>query len=336
VPVRVIIVKGHMSWDVLLLRLPDDVTSMEGVRYEDAMPLGRKPWVLDAVRRVLPGADLTDSEWGSVFGPSWSIELSIGSDDPVESIMLHVRGSGDDVLAPILRLTAELGCRALDSSSGALISSPEQTSGWHAFQEFRKRVIVRRHNELPVESPAAAGGASSFTDAEAARDKFALLAAAHQEREDRGPEHPRTLAARSNLAFWTGMAGDAAEARDQFAALLPVHERLLGPEHPDTLIVRGNLARWTGEAGDAPRARDQFAALLPVHAQLLGPEHPGVQKTREYLARWTGEAGDAAGARDQFAALLSVHERLLGPQHPGTRKTREYLAHWTGQAEDTG
>ena len=73
-----------------------------------------------------------------------------------------------------------------------------------------------------------------------------------------GPEHPDTLTARGNLARWTGEAGDAAAARDQFAALLPVRERVLGPEHPDTLTARANLARWTGEAGDAAAARDQY------------------------------------------------------------------------------
>ncbi len=45
------------------------------------------------------------------------------------------------------------------------------------------------------------------------------------------------------------MAGDAAGARDQYAALLPVRERVQGAEHPDTLTTRANLAYWTGEAG---------------------------------------------------------------------------------------
>lgn len=126
-----IILEGHMSWDVLLLRLPGHVTSMEDVRSDDGTPpLGRKPWVLGAVHPT----------WGQVEGPGWSIELNIGSDDPVDSIMLHVRGSGDDALAPIFRLAAELGCRVLDCSEGDLISSPGETSGWHAFQEFRDRV----------------------------------------------------------------------------------------------------------------------------------------------------------------------------------------------------
>ena len=63
-----------------------------------------------------------------------------------------------------------------------------------------------------------------------------------------GPEHPDTLTTRASLARWTGEAGDAAGARDQCAALLPVRERVLGPEHPDTLATRNNLAHWTEEA----------------------------------------------------------------------------------------
>ena len=89
-----------------------------------------------------------------------------------------------------------------------------------------------------------------------------------------GPEHPHTLIARYDLAYWTGKAGDAAGARDQFAALLPVHERVLGPEHPDTLTARAELARWTGEAGDAAGARDQFAALLPIESESSAPSTP--------------------------------------------------------------
>jgi hypothetical protein len=66
-----------------------------------------------------------------------------------------------------------------------------------------------------------------------------------------GAEHPDTLGTRANLAYWTGMTGDAAGARDQYAALLPVRERVQGAEHPGTLTTRANLAHWTGRAGDA-------------------------------------------------------------------------------------
>jgi len=96
----------------------------------------------------------------------------------------------------------------------------------------------------------------------------------------------------NTLAYWTGQAGDAAGARDQFAALLPIRERVDGSEHPSTLAARHNLARWTGKAGDAAGARDQFAALLPIHERVLGPEHPSALAARRNLVYWTGKAED--------------------------------------------
>jgi hypothetical protein len=51
----------------------------------------------------------------------------------------------------------------------------------------------------------------------------------------------------------TGKAGDAAAARDQYAELLPVSERVLGPKHPHVLADRSHLTYWTKKAGDSSR-----------------------------------------------------------------------------------
>jgi hypothetical protein len=168
----------------------------------------------------------------------------------------------------------------------------------------------------------------------AALELSSLIADAHRDSQDYGPEHPRTLAARHNLADWTGHGGDAEGSRDQLAALLPIRERILGPEHPDTLSTQSNLARWTGEAGNAAGARDQFAALLPIRERILGPEHLHTLIARANLAYWIGEAGNAAGARDQYAALLPIYERVLGPEHDETLGVRANFARWTGRAGD--
>ncbi|MDH2394059.1 hypothetical protein QCN29_36035 [Streptomyces sp. HNM0663] len=129
-----------MSWDVLLLRLPDDVTSMEEIPADYTPdPLGHLHDVLSTVAQAVPDVDLSDPTWGELLGPTWSMELNIGAEDPVDSIMLHMRGSGDDVLTPVLRLADALRCKALDCAGGDLIT-PGRTSGWHAFQQFRDRV----------------------------------------------------------------------------------------------------------------------------------------------------------------------------------------------------
>jgi Domain of unknown function (DUF4062)/Tetratricopeptide repeat len=156
----------------------------------------------------------------------------------------------------------------------------------------------------------------------------------HAREETRGGDHPDTLTARVSLAYYTGMSGDPARARDQVAAVLPTYVRGLGAEHINTLIARANLAYWTGEAGDAAEARDQYAALVPDSERVLGAEHPDMLIFRANLARYAGEAGDPAGARDQCAALVPVRERVSGAEHPGTLTARANLAYWTGEAGD--
>ncbi|HUN31351.1 MAG TPA: hypothetical protein VMU95_04970 [Trebonia sp.] len=125
----------------------------------------------------------------------------------------------------------------------------------------------------------------------AARDLFLRIVETLIADDAYGAGHPRTLAARHELACWTGIAGDATGARGQLAALVPDYDNRLGRGHPDTLAAREELAHWTGEAGDALGARDQIAALLPVREQALGPGHPDILAARHALAYWTGEAG---------------------------------------------
>jgi hypothetical protein len=160
------------------------------------------------------------------------------------------------------------------------------------------------------------------------RPKIALLRGLHVI----GAEHPEISADPSKLARW---AAEAAEARDQYATLLPVIARLLGTDNSDTLVAWSNFAAWTGEAGDAAAARDEFGSLLPEVERVLGADHPETVSTRANLARWTGEAGDAAAARDQYAALLPEVERVLGAHHPGTLVVRNNHAAWTGEAGNT-
>ncbi|WP_234323449.1 hypothetical protein [Streptomyces sp. NRRL F-2580] len=84
--------------------------------------------------------DLTDPNWGEVLGPTWVIDLGIGENDPVESVMLHVRGGEDDVLPLIFRISQALGCRPFDCSTGDLLTEDAPNS-WPAFQTFRDRAI---------------------------------------------------------------------------------------------------------------------------------------------------------------------------------------------------
>jgi hypothetical protein len=107
-----------------------------------------------------------------------------------------------------------------------------------------------------------------------------------------------TLNSSVQLEFDPHESDRSTAARDQYAALLAVQERVLGAEHPDTLNTRANLARWTGHAGDAAAARDQYAALLTVQEGVLGIEHPDTLNTRANLAAWTQRAEESQQHQD--------------------------------------
>ncbi|MFG1949375.1 tetratricopeptide repeat protein [Nonomuraea sp. NPDC048826] len=149
-----------------------------------------------------------------------------------------------------------------------------------------------------------------------------------------GPDHPSTLAARSNLGLWRGESGDAAGAVAVFEASLADLERVVGPDHPYTLIARGNLARWRGEAGDTAGAITALTELVADRTRVQGPDDLGTLITRHNLAWWRGKAGDVTGAAAACEELVADEERVLGPDHPRTLATRHILARWRGEAGD--
>ncbi|MFE0520755.1 tetratricopeptide repeat protein [Streptomyces sp. NPDC058954] len=173
------------------------------------------------------------------------------------------------------------------------------------------------------------GESGAFT---AARDYFEQLTQATTRRL--GPDHPSTLTAREELAWWRGEAGDAAGAADAFAELLEHELQVLGPDHPDTFIARQKLARWRGEAGDAAGAADAYAELLEHQLRSPGQENWSIFATRYSLGLQRGKAGDAAGAAEAFAELLEHELRVLGPDDPNTFIPRQQLAWWRGEAGD--
>jgi hypothetical protein len=132
-----------VSWDVLIFDAPAHARSVDQMPQDfNPPPLGTGSDVRQRLRGNLEDLDLSDPAWGRLVGATWSIELNIGSDDPVDSIMLHVRGGGDEALAVIARIVASVGGRALDISTGEFLTGdPTQAGGWHGFQQYRDQTL---------------------------------------------------------------------------------------------------------------------------------------------------------------------------------------------------
>ncbi|MFI1586145.1 hypothetical protein [Embleya sp. NPDC020630] len=99
----------------------------------------------------------------------------------------------------------------------------------------------------------------------------------------RGP----SLYWRVKHAYWTGMAGDPAAARDLYAKLVPYMISLHGPRHNDTVDAHIELARWAGEAGDPATARDLYSNLIDA---LTRWRDPRAHDLAEHHAWWATRA----------------------------------------------
>jgi tetratricopeptide (TPR) repeat protein len=147
-----------------------------------------------------------------------------------------------------------------------------------------------------------------------------------------GHDHPVTLAIRSQIAHWTGMAGARWEALQLFQKLLPDSQRIIGPDDPATLMVRHNVAFWLGETGgNEAEVLRLFRDLLNDRRRVLGSNHRDTLQTLNNVAAWTGRTGDAAGALRLFLELLPLIREAFGAEYHGTFTVRGNIAHWVGQ-----
>ncbi|MEU6797731.1 NB-ARC domain-containing protein, partial [Nonomuraea wenchangensis] len=174
------------------------------------------------------------------------VELVPGQPEDLVSVHRLVQAATVHQLPPSRR--DQVRGTAADLILAALPDDPSTTHSWPAYQALLPHVRAA----LPPDSPglyqlaAYLDARRDYTAAVQLRQGIYTFVLATL-----GAEHPQTLAARHNLACGRGEAGDAAAARDQLAALLPITERVLGRLHPSALITRNQLARWTGQAGDA-------------------------------------------------------------------------------------
>jgi hypothetical protein len=134
-----------MSWDVMVFNYGGKPPSPEEMA--DAPPpdpLGAAAHVRNAIAAHLPGVDWSDPTWGRYRGDGFSIEFNTGDDDPIDSIMLHVRGGGG-AIAAMLAFANPNGWSLLDCSTGEFLD-PENPSaeGWEGFQAFRDQVVGPR------------------------------------------------------------------------------------------------------------------------------------------------------------------------------------------------
>lgn len=133
---------------------------------------------------------------------------------------------------------------------------------------------------------------------------------------------------RAGLSWWTGQAGNSAEALRGAQDLLADSTRILGADCADTLWRRIMVVRWTGETGDVALAQQLARDLVSDCIRLQGSTSPVTLSARFDAAIWTGRNGDAAGAVRLLRELESDIPRTRREHNGFLLNTRANLASW--------
>ena len=141
-----------------------------------------------------------------------------------------------------------------------------------------------------------------------------------------GPEHPDTLAARTQLEDALFYQGKYVESEAEARSMLALREKLLGAEHPDTLKARNNLAATLFAEGKYAEAEAEFRTVTKLKEKVLGPEDPSTLNTRNNLASALAVQGKYVEAEAEFRAVVKLEEKIHGPEHPTTLSARFNLA----------
>ncbi len=139
-----------MSWDVCVIKA-DGYCSMNDLPQGFVpAPMGSMDQVKEKLTKAYPTVVWSSPNsdyglWGTYQDKNegHSIEFSLGKNDPVESIMLHLRGGGS-VVSKIVELCNENGWKAIDTSAGEFMDLQRPSSkGWEDFQSYRDRMIKK-------------------------------------------------------------------------------------------------------------------------------------------------------------------------------------------------
>jgi hypothetical protein len=129
-----------MSWDVLLLKNKIDLLDTNA----EPEPIGEREGIIEAIRQFQPDIDFTDKSWAIYFEGETSIELNIGNEHIIKSIMLHIRGSGDphDFIA---LLCNHFNWNAIDCSTGNYMDFENLSKdSWERWQKYRDKILGNR------------------------------------------------------------------------------------------------------------------------------------------------------------------------------------------------
>jgi hypothetical protein len=132
-----------MSWDVLLIKAPPEVTSFSTGKLpeEFILELDSRSDVTSLLNEVVPEIQYLDANWARIRTEDFSIELNIGNNDPIEALMLHIYGK-ENSIEVISRICQRTGWRAYDTSNDGFIDFDQKSApGFQHWKSYKEKII---------------------------------------------------------------------------------------------------------------------------------------------------------------------------------------------------
>lgn len=127
-----------MSWDVFVQHLPDGVRRVSEIPDDyEAEPLGARAELIAEIKRVLPDTDFSNPAWGKLDREDFSLEISVGTEETVDLITVHVRRGSAAAVYAVSQIITAVGGRGLDSWTGELF---DPAIGSHSLRRWRTYV----------------------------------------------------------------------------------------------------------------------------------------------------------------------------------------------------
>ena len=286
-------------------------------------PLGWDEALNRVLGRLVGASILSRSGTGQTFGMHRLVSRVAREQEQADRRLLSTIGIAADLLQA-LQIPDEEGWLRREAGSHLVrqidavwaVISVLACAGDPQCRDLAERLISQRNWSVHQLTTAADLSRAVSTGATVLADAGRVL----------GPDHPETLAARSNLARAYRSAGRLREAITLYERNLADTERVLGPDHPDTLTSRDNLARAYRSAGRLREAITLYERNLADTERVLGPDDPDTLISRDNLAGAYRSAGRLHEAITLRERNLADTERVLGPDHPDTLTSRNNLA----------
>lgn len=113
-----------MSWEILLLNVPDHIKAASDLQADSIVPLGTRNSILEVLRCAFSDLDTSDSHWLILVRKDYSLRFSMTHSEPIEALLVTIHGT-IEAIQELERLCIISGWRAFDSASGEFLQFTE-------------------------------------------------------------------------------------------------------------------------------------------------------------------------------------------------------------------